>query len=346
MIPAAIVAALLVVAALEYLSLNRAGRAVSAAVEADLPLCAPGEAVTLRWTVTNVSRLPLLYVGVSIYFDDDVTILEPEDWQKTHVVRDISGVHAELRLRLRPHSRRSGRLRFAIGRRGLHTLGKLYLETGDYLGVKSAVKTVEPKVRVICTADRAEPGEDTEPLGGLLGTRSVRRFLHEDPCLVAGYREYTGREPMKRIAWTQTARTGQWMVKQPDYTAEADVAVLLNMDGGVGPGMERCLALTRAVCETLEERKIPYLLRSNGDLRDAGRGLGRGHLFPILRGIGLSRLACYRSFSTLVDRCVAENAGERGFVVVTATPQDAQLRRLQAVSAQRLVVLTPEGVGA
>lgn len=344
MIVWAIVGVLLTLGALEYLSLRRAGGRVQSSVETDLPLCAPGEEITLRYTITNTSPLPLLYVGFSLYFDDSVTIREPEDWQAAHVIRDISGLHMEQRLRLRPHSRFTGRLRFSVGQRGLHPIGKRYLETGDYLGLRATVRSVEPDERVICTADLDESVPALKPLGGVLGDHSVLRFLHEDPCLVAGYREYTGREPMKQISWTQTAKIGQWMVKQQDHTAEADVTVLLNMDAGQGPAAERALATARSVCEWLEERKIPYSFRSNGDLRPTEKGLGRGHLFPILRGLGLSRLACYTGFDELAARCAADESPDRTYVVITASPQEAALRRLQSASDHRLVVLG-EGPG-
>ena len=325
----------------EWFSLRRAGRFVQATAEADLTLCAPGEEITLRYTVTNTSPLPLLYVGFSLYFDESVTILEPEDWQRAHVVRDYSGLHIEHRLRLRPHSRFSGRLRFSIDQRGLHRIGKRYLETGDYLGLKSVVKTVEADCSLICTAPLGEEDPALRPLGGLLGGRSVLRFVHEDPCLVAGYREYTGREPMKQISWTQTAKTGSLTVRQQDHTAEAEVTVLLDLEGARGEG---CLALARSVCEYLETRRIPYSFRSNGDLRSMEKGLGRSHLFPILRGLGLSRLTCYTGFEDLALRCARERSPERTYVVITEHATEAALRRLRGDGGCRLVVLG-EGPG-
>ena len=115
--------------------------------------------------------------------------------------------------------------------------------------------------------------------------------------------------------------------------------MLLNMDGGEGAPMEECLSLVRTVCEELEQRKIPYTFRSNGDLRSCAKGLGRGHLFPILRGIGLSRMACYTGFGDLVERCIREKSSDRTYVVITATAQDALLRRLQSSSDHKVVVL-------
>ena len=69
------------------------------------------------------------------------------------------------------------------------------------------------------------------------------------------------------------------------------------------------------------------------------------HLFFILLRIGLSRLAGYRSFSALVDRCIAHRSGTDSYIVVTPALSGAgqqALRRLQAYSDTKLCVLFGE----
>ncbi|MBQ9459026.1 MAG: DUF58 domain-containing protein [Oscillospiraceae bacterium] len=345
MIPWILFGVIFTFAALEYLSLRLGKYSAHASVEVDLPLCAPGEEITLRYTISNRSSFPLLFVGFSLYLDDGAEICESEDWMREHVVHDLAGLRVDRRLRLMPHCKCTDRVRFRLSQRGLYSVGRLYLEIGDYLGLHSIVRSIECGGRIICTAPLSEDCPALKPVGGILGEQSVLRFIHEDPCLLSGYREYSGREPMRQISWTQSAKLGQWMVKQMDHTAEASVVVLLNMYGGGTESLERCLALVRTVCELLEERKIPYAFRSNGDVRDVTKGLGRGHVFPILRGIGLSRLVSYTGFGDLVDRCVAERERDHSFIVITPAAQDALLRRLQAASDHRVVVLGAEGGG-
>lgn len=326
---------------LEILSLRTAEKAVFTRVEADLSLCAPEEEVTLKYTVTNRSFLPLIYVGVSFYFDEDTEVFPPEpDGQRWTLVKDFSGIHAEQRMNLLPHGSKTGLIRFRLRRRGRHTVGQHYVETGDYLGLKTAVRTVEGEHGVICTAPAWEDEPKFNPFGGLLGDVSVMRFIHEDPCLITGYRDYTGREPMKQISWNQTAKTGRLFVKQQDHTAEANVAVLVNLEGGNRATLERCLSLTRAVCEKLESQRIPYIFRSNGDLWDVGEGIGRNHLFPVLRSIGLSRLSCYTPFSALTDRCIREGNTNRTYIIITDETPDACLQKLQAYSEHRIISLS------
>lgn len=330
---------ILIFAVLEILSLRLSERSVFTRLETDLSLCAPEEEVTLRYTVTNRSFLPLLFVGLSVYFDEDVEVCPPDGTgQKWTLRKDFSGVYAEQRMRLMPHSRRTGVVHFRIRRRGLHTLGLHYVETGDYLGIKTSVRTVEGTERIVCTAQNWDEEPEFKPLGGLLGEVSVMRFIHDDPCLIVGFRDYTGREPMKQISWYQSAKTGKLTVKQQDHTADANVAVLVNLEGGSRPELERCLSITRSVCEKLESQRIPYLFRSNGDLWDVPEGIGRSHLFPILRAIGLSRLSCFTPFAALVDRCVREGNADRTYIVITDRAPDSPLQKLQAHSEHRIVL--------
>lgn len=338
MIWALIFGVIILFGVIEFLSLRISEKAVSAHLETDLRLCAPGEEITMRYTVTNNSFLPLFYVCISIHFGGDFYVLPPEEGrQKWTVRKDITGTHVKQRMNLMPHQSCTGRVSFRVSRRGLHTFGAYYVETGDYLGIKTSLRTAEGEERVVCTAHNWEEEPEFNPYGGILGDVSVRRFIHEDPCLITGYRDYTGREPMKQISWRQTAKTGRLTVKQQDHTSDTDVAVLLNMEGGNAEALETCLNITRSVCEKLESRKIPYVFRSNGDLWDMPEGIGRSHLFPILRSLGLSRLACLMPFASLVDRCIREGKPNRTYIVITDETPDAQLQKLQAYSEHQIV---------
>ena len=308
----------------------------------DHTLCEPDEEIALRYTISNASALPVLFAAISVYFEGKVHVCEPEEWIKRHIFEDYSGTYMDRKLFLPPHRRVHGRVRFAFEKRGVHPVGKIYLETGDYLGLRSVVRSPQSTSKVICTARLSEQEPDLKPYGGLLGDISVQRFIHDDPCLVIGYREYTGREPMKQISWVQTAKTAQLMVKIQDHTADADVVILVELGAGSKDVMERCLSLTRTVCEDMERRKIPYALISNGDLGDSERGLGKGHLTRILRALGLSNMTRFTEFSDAVERCANQGRPDRSFIVISPDLDEKLLRRLQENSEHRVFILTGE----
>ena len=329
---------------LELLSLRAVGK-IRIQTEADLSLCVPDEEITLRYTILNPSRFPVLYVGYTFSFDESVTVSPPEHGQSWVAQKDYGGVNVDGVCWLPAHSRVNGRIRFRLHHRGVYTVGKAYFEVGDLLGLKSRADSDFSTQRIVCTADAADDVTDRIPLGGLLGSVSVRRFLHDDPCLIVGYREYSGREPMKQISWTQTAKTGTMMVKQMDHTADTDVVLLVDERPELPLAMEHCLCQIRSLCEFLEDRKIPYEICANGDLGNTARGLGRGHLFPILRAIGLSQHTRYTDFSDVAERVIRTSRPDRTCIVVSPDPDPILLERLQSHSHHRLMILGGEENG-
>lgn len=334
---------------LELYSLSANAARVRVDYDTDLSLVEPGEIITLRYTVQNLSALPKLYIGLSFYFSEKTRLCESESWMAANADDTIAGISFRRRLSMPPHSRFTGKVRFCLTQRGVHVIGKHYLEVGDFLGLRSKVISVDANKTIVCTARADEEEPDPQTLGGLLGEISVRRFIHEDPTLVVGYRDYTGREPMRLISWTATAKTGQLMVKELDHTVDTNVAVVVNMQDPHRKYMERCMELVRTVCDCLEARKIPYALLSNGDLGTLEEGLGKSHSFYILRKIGLSRLVAYEGFPALTDRCCADLRGSRSYIVVTPVPDaecEVQLRRLRSYSDCEPCVLYGNGGAA
>ena len=339
-----LVCSLIVLLVLERLSRRSDLRRLYVSFSADMDLVEPGEIVTLRYTVCNTGRLPILYVGFALQLSDAVAVREEEGWTARHVTNSFAGPRVDYHFYLLPRRRFSGKLRLSLKKRGVVDLGQCYLETGDLLGLRSVVNTQDIGVRVVCTAP-CVPLETPKTLGGFLGNVSVRRFIHEDPSMLIGYRDYTGREPMKQISWFQTAKAGRLTVRVYDHTVDRNVTLLVNMQAASPRVSERCLSLTRTVCERLEAGKVPYALRSNGDLQSLHEGLGRSHLHFILRRIGISRLAGYRSFPDLVEHCIAHRSGADSYIVVTpalSAAGEKALQRLQMYSDTKICVLYGE----
>lgn len=316
MIPFVLLVTVLLLAAVEILSRRENLRRLVIRFELDTPLVEPGEEVNLRYTVTNPSRFPQLCVGLTLRLDPVFTLHEEEAWTRRHAKVDFSGTRVDLNFFLAPGRKLSGKLRFSVKERGLFDFGSYYLESSDFLGLKPILRTGNVDLRIICTAP-ACPLTEVRALGGELGAISVRRFIQDDPSLVLGYREYSGREPMKQISWNQTAKAGRLIVRQNDYTTDRVATVIVNMDPSRPRLMERCLSLTRTVCQQLEDAHVPYGLQSNGDLFSLSQGLGRSHLFFIQRRIGLSRLTGYTGFPALIESCLRRKNSSCTYIIVT-----------------------------
>ena len=108
-----------------------------------------------------------------------------------------------------PLQRRQLRYRVVCKYRGYHQIGPTVLESGDFFGLVRRFLTgadrnfitVYPKVAPI-----GHWGLRTRrPIGEVV----VRQRLHEDPTRVAGVRHYERGDPLNRIHWRASAKTGE-----------------------------------------------------------------------------------------------------------------------------------------
>lgn len=328
-------------AVLEILSIRQA-EGLRIRFEVDKSLVEPGEVNTLCYTVRSRSSFPMFFVSIAVYFEDGIKICEDADFCRKYVSEGFFGTNVSHYINFVPHGIYKGAVRFSMGKRGIHDLGNVYVEAGDFFGLRTIIHSYEIESRVVCTAKMADDVVTITALGSYLGDISVRRFIFEDPNLLLGYREYTGHEPMKKISWLQTAKTNALTVKLNDFTVDFNVAVIVNMERDRDDEMEHCLELARTACEYLEQEKIPYALLTNGDLGNLSEGLGRTHILTILRKIGVCRPAGYGSFASLADQCIRNNRENRSYIVITPTPTEndkAVLNLLRQHSDTELCVL-------
>lgn len=316
-------------------------------------LVEPEEVFPLVTTVTNHSRRFLPFVRASLVVPAELT---PRDDRAQLFPRGRD--HRELRssLWLMPRQTWRQELPVSFARRGRYVLTDATLYAGGFLGVGETLEYVSQfQELVVMPARCGGPGLDTV-VGGFLGDRSVDRFLLEDPVLTLGFREYTGREPLKTISWTQSARTGRLMVKKYDYTLELTATVLLNIDTAKTDGweerLERCFSLARTVCETLEEKRIPYRFVTNADAV-GGRtqwsrvsdGLGNHHLSAILEGLGRATYEPLWPFEQTLAQCALHAEQGRTHILITPERQGmwaAELRQLEQRCGSRALILTAE----
>ncbi len=300
----------------------------------DMKLAEPGEVITCTSRLVNAWRFPVLYINYIIHL--------PEGAQ----IENGNGKAERHRLYLLPKQKYTRDIRFTLPKRGVYKNGKYYLETGDFLGFYSRVRSEDIKADIVIMPEKSQDEMALKTLGGYLGDISIRRFIIEDPVLTIGYREYTGREPMKNIAWSQSARQNQLMVKNNDFTTDTNVAVVLNMQNSDRNELEECLKMVRSACEQLEELHIPYEFICNGDVGNCPEGYGSLHFNYLMMRLGKSNLFSYFSFAQLIDRCIQKKKNNRSYIIITPqlTPDKAkELHRLQLVSDHELCILQTGG---
>ncbi len=130
---------------------------------------------------------------------------------------------------LRPRQKCTRTRQVVALKRGNFKLESVSLVGSDLLGLVSVSRAlaVNEYIRILPAPSELREGELSQE--ELYGEIIARRFICDDPFLISGAREYTGREPMDRIHWNSTARLGQLMVFNNDYTTVNRAAVIINM---------------------------------------------------------------------------------------------------------------------
>lgn len=158
-------------------------------------------------------------------------------------------------------------------RRGYFQVGPTIAETGDLLGLHR-------KYKVLCAPQYLLVLPKIIPLDGYsissrrpVGEIQVTYRLMEDPTLIAGIREYQTGDPMSKVHWAATARTGKLHSKVHQPTCVAGAMMILDLHRSSNPDrhepVRSDLAVTAAVsiCHTLYLMQQQFGLVTNG--RDA-----------------------------------------------------------------------------
>lgn len=315
----------IVLAVLEHFWVPFALRALQFKGSCDRAMAEPGELITWNGTVDNTSRLPIPFVRVIETFPVQAKVEADTAWVKSHCNSSMKQWYVEEKMSLKPRQSRTRSVSFSFQKRGVYALGSYQLSAGDLLGFREAGKFGDGK-DIVIIPERSKNPKSIEALGGFLGDISVRRFILEDPILTVGFRDYTGREPMKAISWTRTAAAGALQVRQYDHTAEQHVMILLNVEGAGEDELEECFRLMRTVCEELEKKKIPYGFRTNGNLPGPigklfwlAEGLGQRHMNTILYGLGQADDTSFFSLRYLTRQTLNHRKSNESYIVVTIT---------------------------
>lgn len=295
----------------------------------DRLMAEPDQIVTWTSTVTNNGNLPVPYVRMIQRFSSPSKPEESPEWIRKHCIRIVTRWRVDRLISLLPGKSMDLPVRFSVPSRGKHAVGGCNLSTGDILGLKTE-EMPEHWDEIVVLPRRCDKPPVLDAVGGFLGDVSVRRFIMEDPVLTVGFREYTGREPMKAISWTRSASSGTLQVRQYDHTAEQHLVVLLNVEDGTEEQLEECFSVARTVCEELERKKIPYGFRTNGSLPNGTgkvfhlpKGLGAQHLNTILYGLGAADYTCFESFRRLSVKALRSRSIYESYIVITPPLSDA-----------------------
>jgi uncharacterized protein (DUF58 family) len=177
-----------------------------------------GQVVPVRLEIANRGRWPVGWVLVEDLLPADTLV---------HRRLKLTGERLSL-CGLRGGERRSLYYQVQCLRRGYYQLGPSIVETGDWFGMERRfAEGAAPDFLLVYPEVLSVEGYDIASRRPMGEVRLTHR-LFEDPTRIAGVRAYQAGDPLNRVHWRATARTGQLHSKVYEASTVAGAAILLD----------------------------------------------------------------------------------------------------------------------
>ena len=125
-------------------------------------------------------------------------------------------------------------LTFEASKRGYYHIHSIDLVSTDLFMQANFVKSMSTACYLYVYPKIYDTGEFVQSLQKLNGEILVKRHLLEDPFEYRGIREYQPFDDIRSVNWKATAKTGNVMVNQKNYTALQTIRIFLNVeDSGI-----------------------------------------------------------------------------------------------------------------
>jgi len=183
-----------------------------------------GDTVAVVLSVRNSSALPVAWVLLEDLLPRDALGAQPPKLT-------VLGKRLQLAM-FGSRARKTLYYQLRCNNRGYYQIGPLVLETGDLFGLHRRWRLLtEPHFVLVYPKTVALEGYDIASRRPIGEVRMTHR-LYEDPTRIAGVRPYQTGDPMNRIHWRATARTGLLHSKlyEPSSVAGATLLVDFHRD--------------------------------------------------------------------------------------------------------------------
>jgi uncharacterized protein (DUF58 family) len=183
-----------------------------------------GEEIDLAIRVVNRKILPLPWLEVDDQLPDSLPIvghtLYPSSTPRHSLLSNLFSFG--------PYEQITRRYRLRCAARGYFAFGPAMFRSGDVFGFGSR-EHVDEHIDHLLVYPRVLPiAELGLPAKRPFGDTKAASRLFEDPTRIRSVRPFEFGDPLKRVNWKATARTGELQVKQFDPTASHDLLIVLN----------------------------------------------------------------------------------------------------------------------
>jgi uncharacterized protein (DUF58 family) len=189
-----------------------------------------GDDVPLDISVWNNKPLPVAWVSVDDFASAGTVVREqalvPQQREKLAILRSHWTVGW--------YERIIRHLTLAADRRGVYSFGPTRVTVADLFGYGVATEERENPGTLI-VRPRTLPVRIASQRYSPAGDLRTRHSLFEDPALFAGVRQYRPGDPLRRVHWRATARTGVVVSKRFDPSRLQNILLTLDVQTMSGP---------------------------------------------------------------------------------------------------------------
>jgi uncharacterized protein (DUF58 family) len=183
---------------------------------------------------------------------------------------EVEGGRLDL-VRLGPGEMTTLEYQVTFGQRGYYQLGPVLLETGDVFGLHRRFRVMtEPHFALVLPKVLPLQGYNLasrRPMGEI---RVVHR-LFEDPTRLAGVRPWQQGDPLRRIHWRATARTGEIHSRVYENSRVAGATFLLDFHTGNYQGAGAATSAELAIVTVASLANAVFLMGQQTGLVSNGR---------------------------------------------------------------------------
>ncbi len=220
-----------------------------------------GETGHICEELINDKFLPLPVVNVKFELDKSIKYAESVNT----IVSDKQ--YRSDTLMLGSHKKIIRRFEVKYTKRGIYNINSITLNTIDPVSDYKHIEVFETKSRIYVYPSYSRHKDILAPFSRIMGEALRNRFIFEDPFEFRGIRDYTTSDPMKKINWGASARTGELKVNNYYDTTSRHVTIFLDIcNDNVWKHydqMEEAIRITRNLMEEFVRNKIPVKIITN-----------------------------------------------------------------------------------
>lgn len=321
-----------------------------------------GEVVGVALRITNRKPLPLPWIEVHEQFPD-VLISHPGSAVAGHEAElhqsgALSSVGLAWRTSVGMHERVSRDVELQCPARGMYEIGPAHLRAGDAFGLYSDERAETRCTRIIVYPRIVELPDLALPSRRPFGEHRGGLRVFEDPSRIAGVRDYSPGDALRRIDWNATARLGKLQSRMYEPTSSQHLYVALNTQtlipawaGHIAELLERSIMVAASIARDAYDTRYAVGLLTNSSFPDADHAIriapGRRpeQFIRVLEALAVVTPFVLCPLASMLDREEPRfRAGTTIAVVTAIMPDDlaATLLRLRRRGHQ-VVVLTTSG---